>query len=78
MSNERLFTREEVSSIVRKRVNRLNERIEELETENAALNHKLEEMEEDEKQKTDEGDGRGFASTLKRFSRRQFGRARRK
>ena len=33
MSDERLFTREEVSEIVRRRVNTLNERIQELELE---------------------------------------------
>lgn len=33
MSDERLFTREEVSEIVRRRVNKLNKRIEELELE---------------------------------------------
>lgn len=33
MSEERLFTREEVTEIVRRRVKKLNERIEELELE---------------------------------------------
>lgn len=33
MSDERLFTREEVSEIVRRRVKKLNERIQELELE---------------------------------------------
>lgn len=37
MSNERLFTREEVSKIVRNRVNKLNAQIEQLELDNAIL-----------------------------------------
>lgn len=43
--SERKFSREEVSEIVRRRVNKLNERIAELELENEILRSELEEYE---------------------------------
>lgn len=60
MSDERLFTREEVSQIVRRRVNKLNKRIEELEHELFILKE-LNEI---------AGEARARRTTFKRFKRK--------
>ena len=60
MSEERLFTREEVSEIVRRRVNKLTKRIEELEHELFMLKELNEIV----------GEARARRTTFKRFKRK--------
>lgn len=46
MAKERLFTSEQVSDIIRKRVAKLNDRVDELETENEIMRKIIEILEE--------------------------------
>lgn len=63
MSEERLYTREEVSEIVRQRVKKLNERIQELELE--LLIYKI-----DKELNEIAGEARARRTTFKRFKRK--------
>ncbi|MDY0409965.1 hypothetical protein ACFFIS_04755 [Virgibacillus soli] len=72
MTKERLFTREEVSQLISTRVNKLNERIKELELELFIMQFEKEMSDIARNERAaDETDG--YRTTLQRFSRRTKG-----